>query len=103
MFVDHYCKFKITFVFCFISMTDVNVYLFSNFNTAIQLFNNLVGEEEIKNKGWPTPDLNIIQITKCKTREYIRKFKNDLYLYKQNKSQITKICKQQLFNTICNI
>jgi len=37
---------------------------------------------EIKNKGTPTPDLNIKQITKCKTREYVRKFKNDNIIYK---------------------
>ncbi|XP_060845267.1 zinc finger MYM-type protein 1-like [Rhopalosiphum padi] len=34
---------------------------------------------EIKNKGRPTPDLNIKQITKCKTRDYVRQFKNDIY------------------------
>lgn len=34
---------------------------------------------EIKNKGRPTPDLNIKQITKCKTRDYVRLFKNDIY------------------------
>jgi hypothetical protein len=35
---------------------------------------------EIKNTGRPTPDLNIKQITKCKTRDYVRQFKN--YIYK---------------------
>jgi hypothetical protein len=34
---------------------------------------------EIKNKGRPTPDLNIKQITKCKTRDYVREFRNDIY------------------------
>lgn len=43
----------------------------------MQFFNNLVGEKDgNKNKGRPTPELNIKQITKCKTREYIRKYNN---------------------------
>jgi len=34
---------------------------------------------EIKKRGRPTPDLNIVQITKSKTRDYVRKFYNDIY------------------------
>jgi len=34
---------------------------------------------EIKNAGRPTPDLNIIKITKFKTRDYVKKCNNDIY------------------------
>lgn len=34
---------------------------------------------EIKTKGRPDPDLNIVQITKSKIRDYVREFINDIY------------------------
>lgn len=34
---------------------------------------------DVKNKGRPTPNLNTVTITKSKTRDYVRKFNNDIY------------------------
>lgn len=44
-------------------------------------FSRLSLEEKIKirDAGRPTPDINLVQITKCKTREFKRSFKNDIY------------------------
>ncbi|KAE9529173.1 hypothetical protein AGLY_011969 [Aphis glycines] len=55
-------------------MNSVQQILQCNFSTI-----SLEKKMEMKNKGRPTPNLNIKQITKCKTRDYVRQFKNDIY------------------------
>lgn len=55
-------------------MNSIQQILQCNFSSI-----SLEKKMEIKNTGRPTPDLNIKQITKCKTRDYVRQFKNDIY------------------------
>lgn len=55
-------------------MNTVQQNVQSNFSTI-----SLDKKIEIKTKGRPSPDLNVVQITKSKTRDYVREFSDDDY------------------------
>lgn len=49
-------------------------YLRNNFSSL-----SLEQKIEVKNAGTPKPEINLTQTTKGKSRDFIRKFKNEIY------------------------